>query len=54
MQTDFKNEKADKTNLKFVQSIVQIVQAQIYKMEGSIIRFFAYQSFILVIAAWGL
>ena len=54
MQTDFKNEKADKTNFTFVQSIVQIVQAQIYKMEGSIVRIYAYQSFILVIAVWGL
>ena len=41
-------------DLKLVQSIIEIVQAQVYKMEGSVTKVTTYEGGLVFNAAWGM
>ena len=55
LQTNLLDQQnTDSGNAAVVQSIIQLVQAQIYKMEGAVTKVTSYENGLIFIATWGM
>lgn len=54
INTNEKRKKRQLGSLRLIQNFITVIQAQVYKMQGSITKIISYESGLIVLATWGM